>query len=80
MKETTIANIQQVLNSVFPSFEGKFHEEWGPDDIEGWDSMSHLDLVMALRDEFDISLDFEDVMAIGKIGDIISILGKKGIQ
>ncbi len=72
-------SIQQILASIFPSIEGEFQKEWGPNEIENWDSMSHLNLVMSLSETFDISLDFEEVMAIGTIGDIFYILKKKGI-
>lgn len=30
------------------------------DDVEGWDSMQHLNLVMALEEEFDLSISPEE--------------------
>ncbi len=71
--------IQKVLASVFISHKGDFLDEYGPEDIEGWDSIGHLDLAMAISTEFEIELEFEEVMAIEKVGDIIKTLEQKGI-
>ena len=72
--------VQKILLTVFPNVSGGFKEEWGPDDIENWDSMTHLNMVMALGDEFKIDLDFNEIMEIVTIGDIYKILNKKGIN
>ena len=69
--------VQAVLCTVFPHVQGEFKEEWGPDDIENWDSMTHLNMVMALGDEFKIDLDFNEVMEIETVGDIYKILNRK---
>jgi len=72
--------IQKVLSLVFISHNGHFPDEWGPNEIEEWDSMNHLNMVMALGEEFDITLEFEEVLAIEKVGDIFLILEKKAAQ
>ena len=69
--------VQKILLTVFPHVQGEFKEEWGPDDIENWDSMTHLNMVMALGDEFKIDLDFNEVMEIVTVGDIYKILNRK---
>ena len=69
--------VQKILLTVFPHVQGEFKEEWGPDDIENWDSMTHLNMVMALGDEFKINLDFNEVMEIVTVGDIYKILNRK---
>ena len=71
------SRVQNILLRVFPHVQGEFKEEWGPDDIENWDSMTHLNMVMALGDEFKIDLDFNEVMEIVTIGDIYKILNRK---
>lgn len=77
MEEQIKEQIQKVLSSVFASNNGLFPDEWGPNEIDGWDSMNHLNLVMALGEEFNVTLGFEEVMAIEKVGDIYTIIRKK---
>jgi len=79
MKNNIKVRVQKTLETVFSSTEGEFKEEWGPNEIEDWDSMAHLNLVMAIGEEFKINLDFEEVMSIGSVGDVLMILEKKGL-
>jgi len=79
MKNNIKVRVQKTLETVFSSIKGEFKEEWGPNEIEDWDSMIHLNLVMAIGEEFEINLDFEEVMSIGTVGDILKILEKKGL-
>ena len=77
MKNNIKIRVHEILCTVFPHVQGEFKEEWGPDDIENWDSMTHLNMVMALGDEFKIDLDFNEVMEIVTVGDIYKILIRK---
>ena len=69
--------LQSILKTVFPSVEGEFKEEWGPNEIEEWDSMGLLNLVMMIGAEFEIDLNFEEVMEISSVDDVLTILEKK---
>ena len=80
MKNNIKVRVQKTLETVFSSTEGEFKEEWGPNEIEDWDSMAHLNLVMAIGEEFKINLDFEEVMSIGTVGDILKIIKIKELQ
>mgnify|MGYP001430286326 FL=1 len=72
--------LQLVLRSVFPSISQDCPDEWGPDEIEDWDSMAHLNLVMAVGEEFGVELDFNEIMGIGTVGDILKIIKIKELQ
>ena len=79
--ETNIQNrLQLVLRSVFPSVSQDCPDEWGPDEIEDWDSMAHLNLVMAVGEEFGVELDFNEIMGIGTVGDILKIIKIKELK
>lgn len=72
--------IQKVLSSVFASHKGDFPEEWGPGEITDWDSMNHLNLVMAIGSEFGVNLDFEEMLEIKTVGDIKVTLKRHGVS
>ena len=40
-------------------------------------SINHLNMVLALDQEFDITLEFDEVLSIEKINDIYELIGKK---
>ena len=48
-------------------------------DIDEWDSMTHLNLVMQVQEEFNITMEFNDVISIESIGDLMEYLEKKGV-
>ena len=43
-------------------------------ELDGWDSLGHLDLVSALEQEFEISLDPDEALEIETFGDAKRVL------
>ncbi|MFX1516526.1 MAG: acyl carrier protein [Promethearchaeota archaeon] len=58
----------------------QINDEVTRDDLEEWDSMTHLALVSELEQVFDIILSDDDVTEIKTIGDIKKILSKFDIK
>ena len=69
--------VQKVLRSVFTAHEGVFNESFGPNEIFGWDSLNHLNLIMALQEEFCTEFGFEEMLEIKVVGDIHQLLTRK---
>lgn len=44
-----------------------------------WDSLKHMNLILALEEEFDITFSDEEITKIGSMKDIIVLLKSKGI-
>ncbi len=72
--------VNETLLEVFPSLNGEINQSWGPDEIQDWDSLAHLNLVMTLGKKLDVSLEFEEVMSIENVGDIFRVLDDKGVK
>lgn len=51
-----------------------------PDDIEEWDSITHMDLCAKFEENFDISLDVEDIAEMETIGQMKEILRKYNVE
>lgn len=71
--------IQKILSSVFTAHVGRFEDSCGPNEIFQWDSLNHLNLVMAINNEFGIQFGFEEMLALKTVGDIKKILKKHNI-
>lgn len=56
------------------------NDEMGPDEIEDWDSLAHVELVTGLEEKFGISLDVVDISRMYTIGDIKKILKKYEVE
>ena len=54
-------------------------EESSPDTVASWDSVNHLNLVMALESEFGIRLSPEDALAMRSVRAARALLKKRGV-
>lgn len=57
----------------------EIEDNFGPDEIKDWDSLSHIELVTALEEKFDIALAVQDVSRMYTIGDVKKILKKYSV-
>ena len=53
--------IQKVMSAVFEVPVEEISESSSSDSIESWDSLKHLNLILALEEEFEISIPDEKV-------------------
>lgn len=51
-----------------------------PDTVESWDSLNHLNLVMAIEEEFKVSLTPDDTLEMRDVQHIRAILRSHGVQ
>lgn len=45
--------------------------------IDGWDSLKHLQIMMELEKEFGWSFDVDDIVSISSVDDIIELVQRK---
>ena len=71
--------LYQIVAHVFGVPVKDIAEEDGPDTIESWDSLAHINLVLALEAEFGVALAPEDAAEMLSVGAIRQVLGAKGV-
>ena len=54
--------VKKVISQVFGVPTEAIADDASPDTLEEWDSVTHLNLVLALEEEFDISLTDEQIV------------------
>jgi len=59
--DNTSTKIKAVLSTVFELSIENIDENSSSDSIENWDSLRHLNLIIALEEEFDVSIPDEEV-------------------
>ena len=55
-------------------------DESSPATIPSWDSLGHLNLIIALEQEFGVRLSSEDILTMRSIGSIRRILHHAGVE
>ena len=48
-----------------------------PENIATWDSVHHLNLVLALEQEFNLQFEPEEIDQIGNVGQIVALVSRK---
>jgi acyl carrier protein len=74
---TTFEQLQQVIATTLNIAPQKITETTTDEDIAAWDSLGHVNLMMALEQTFDIYLDVEDFPLLNSVPAIIQYLQKR---
>ncbi|MCB2354021.1 acyl carrier protein [Clostridium estertheticum] len=78
---SNLEKLNKVLRDVFDIKKIEdINDEMGPDEIENWDSLGHVELITNLEEVFDIALNVVDISRMYTIGDIKKIVGKYGVE
>lgn len=48
-------------------------------DVEAWDSLKHMELVVALETAFDVQLTFDEIVAMQSVGEIKRVLAGRSV-
>jgi acyl carrier protein len=77
MADSIETRVRQVAADVFSLPLERITPETSPQSIENWDSVQHLNLVLALEGELGVRLDPEDIEKMTTIGNIIALVKQK---
>ena len=69
--------LQEIFRDVFDDETIVLTNETTANDIEDWDSLAQINLIVAIRREFQINFDLEEVSKYKNVGDIIGAIDKK---
>ena len=72
--------LAELLKVVFNLTDKEFDETLTQDDITSWDSLKHMELVIALEKKYDLTLKVEEIIEMNSISTILKILKRKGIN
>ena len=72
------SRIEEVMRSVFGIDEDQeFPPNSSPETINTWDSLRHIQLVVALEEEFDVEFNDEEILEMLNYKLIVSLLSGK---
>ena len=70
----------EIFMEVFEISKDQLNENLEYQSIEPWDSVGHMALMAALEDEFDISLEMDDIIDFGNYLTGIETMKKYGVE
>jgi len=66
--------LKNVMSSVFGIHKNDIQDDASPDTIESWDSLKHMNLIVALEEEFETVFGDNDIIEMMNYKLIISVL------
>lgn len=69
--------LDEVFRDVFDDDELTVSAETTADDIDDWDSLSHITLITAVEDEFGIRFKMGEVSGMKNVGEMVDIIKER---
>ena len=76
MTTSTFDRVRSIASDIFAVPADAITAESSPETIENWDSMQHLNLVLAIEEKFGVQLDPEDIEKMKNIGAVAAVVEK----
>ncbi len=73
----TTERLQEVFRDVFDDDDIVISNETTAEDIESWDSLTHVQLIVAVEKEFSVKFSTVEVMKLKNVGEFIELINKK---
>tara|TARA_Y100000780_G_scaffold132772_1_gene119381 strand:- start:90685 stop:90924 length:240 start_codon:yes stop_codon:yes gene_type:complete len=67
----------QILRDIFDSPELEVTEETSANDVDGWDSITHMQVIATLEKEFKIRFALGELQSLKNVGEMASLILKK---
>jgi acyl carrier protein len=73
---STFEQVRSIASDIFGVPADKITADSSPVTIDNWDSMQHLNLVLAIEEKFGVQLDPEDIERMKNIGAVAALVEK----
>ncbi|MBE6105451.1 acyl carrier protein [Anaerovibrio lipolyticus] len=77
-REEVYERLNIVFRDVFDDNTITLSDETTADDIEDWDSFEHINLVVAVQDEFSFKIPMGKVVSMKNVGEMVDIILELG--
>jgi acyl carrier protein len=77
LTSSVFAQVQSIASDLFGVPAGQINAASSPETIETWDSVQHLNLVLALEEKFNLQLSPEEIEQMKNIGEVAKLVEGK---
>ena len=71
------SRLEEVFKSVFDDEDIVLSDATTADDIEGWDSLTHVQLIVAVEEEFKCKFSVSETMKLKNVGEFMALIQRK---
>ena len=74
---TLIERLTEIFREVFDDDDVTLSPELTADDVEGWDSLSHVNLIVTIETRFNIRFNQKELLTFKNVGDLMASIENK---
>lgn len=74
---TTLERLNAIFCEVFDDDDLKISPEMTANDVDGWDSLSHINLIVAVESAFKIRFNQKELLTFRNVGDLLNSIESK---
>ena len=75
--EALLEQVQEVFRDVLDDEEIVLQETSTAEDVEGWDSLTHIQLIVAIEKHFKIKFTSKEILSWKNVGELVDCLAAK---
>ena len=76
-REEVMAAVTEIFRDVFDDDELIITDATNSDDIDDWDSLEHITLIISMEKEFNMKFDIKEVNKLENVGQMIDMICSK---
>lgn len=76
MTASTLEQVREIASDIFGIKAEKITAQSSPQTIDNWDSMQHLNLILAIEEKFAVHFEPEDIEEMNNIGAVAALVEK----
>lgn len=73
-REQVYETLNGVFQDVFDDESIMVHDETTSEDVDGWDSLEHINLIAAVEQEFGVKFNMGQVVSMKNVGEMVDII------
>lgn len=73
-KQQIFEEVQEIFRTIFDDEELEITRDMTADDIEDWDSLEQINLLVAMEKHFNIKFKLEDVHDLANVGEMMDLI------
>jgi acyl carrier protein len=71
--------VENLLSDVLQMRASEITDDLTMKNVDAWDSLKHMELIVALEQSFDVQLSFDEIVAMQSVSEIKRVLRERGV-
>ena len=76
-REYVYEKMNEIFRNVFDDDSIELEDDTNADDIEDWDSLEQINLIVAIENEFEMMFDMAEVANLANVGEMVDLILSK---